>query len=128
MLDCIAVGLGGFIGSVLRHLAGKLPLGGAAQGFPLATLLINVLGSFAIGLIAALAARRPELDARLLLFARVGLCGGFTTFSTFSLETLELIEGGQYAIAGAYALVSVVLCVAGVLVGKVLARALMPTG
>ena len=49
-------------------------------------------------------------------------------FSTFSLETLELIEGGQYAIAGAYALVSVVLCVAGVLVGKVLARALMPTG
>lgn len=68
------------------------------------------------------------LSREAVLFLKVGLCGGFTTFSTFSLETLELIEGGQYAIAGAYALVSVVLCVAGVLVGKVLARALMPTG
>ena len=68
------------------------------------------------------------LSREAVLFLKVGLCGGFTTFSTFSLETLGLIEGGQYAIAGAYALVSVVLCVAGVLVGKVLARALMPTG
>jgi len=93
------------------------------------TLLINFLGSVAIGAIvetSELAAGALSREA--VLFLKVGLCGGFTTFSTFSLETLELIEGGQYAIAGAYALVSVVLCVAGVLVGKVLARALMPTG
>ena len=93
------------------------------------TLLINFLGSVAIGAIvetSELAAGALSREA--VLFLKVGLCGGFTTFSTFSLETLELIEVGQYAIAGAYALVSVVLCVAGVLVGKVLARALMPTG
>ena len=123
MLDCIAVGLGGFIGSVLRHLAGKLPLGGAAQGFPLATLLINVLGSFSIGLIAALAARRPELDARLLLFARVGLCGGFTTFSTFSLETFELIRAGACGTAAAYAVLSAVLGVLAVLLAAALVKA-----
>ena len=123
MLDCIAVGLGGFIGSVLRHLAGKLPLGGAAQGFPLATLLINVLGSFAIGLIAALAARRPELDARLLLFARVGLCGGFTTFSTFSLETVELLRAGACGAAALYALLRAALCVLAVLLAHLLVKA-----
>ncbi len=123
MLDCIAVGLGGFIGSVLRHLAGKLPLGGASQGFPLATLLINVLGSFAIGLIAALAARRPELDARLLLFARVGLCGGFTTFSTFSLETFELLRAGSCGAAALYALLSAALCVLAVLLAHLLVKA-----
>ena len=76
---------------------------------------LGAMGRYGLGLIPL----GSELPLMTLLI---------TTFSTFSLETLELIEGGQYAIAGAYALVSVVLCVAGVLVGKVLARALMPTG
>ena len=66
------------------------------------------------------------LPREAVLFLKVGLCGGFTTFSTFSLETLELIEGGQWAVAGGYALTSVVLCVAGVLAGKLLARTLVP--
>ena len=117
---------GGALGAMGRYGLGLIPLGGE---LPLMTLLINFLGSVAIGAIvetSELAAGALSREA--VLFLKVGLCGGFTTFSTFSLETLELIEGGQYAIAGAYALVSVVLCVAGVLVGKVLARALMPTG
>ena len=122
MLDCIAVGLVGFIGSVLRHLAGRLPLGGVSRGFPLTTLLINVLGSFAIGLIAALAARRPGLDARVLLFARVGLCGGFTTFSTFSLETFELLRAGHYGMAALYAVLSAALCVLAVLLAQLLVK------
>ena len=93
------------------------------------TLLINFLGSVAIGaIVEASELAAGALPREAVLFLKVGLCGGFTTFSTFSLETLELIEAGQYAIAGAYALVSVVLCVAGVLVGKTLARALLPTG
>ena len=123
MTGLLCVGAGGALGAMGRYSLGLIPLGGE---LPLMTLLINFLGSVAIGAIAEtseLAAGALSREA--VLFLKVGLCGGFTTFS---LETLELIEGGQYAIAGAYALVSVVLCVAGVLVGKVLARALMPTG
>ncbi len=114
------VGAGGALGAMGRYGLGLIPLGGE---LPLMTLLINFLGSVAIGAIvetSELAA--GDLSREAVLFLKVGLCGGFTTFSTFSLETLELIEGGQYAIAGASGLVSVVLCVAGVLVGKVLAR------
>ena len=122
MLDCIAAGPGGFIGSVLRHLAGRLPLGGVSRGFPLATLLINVLGSFAIGLIAALAARDPGLNPRLVLFVRVGLCGGFTTFSTFSLETFELLRAGHYGMAALYAVLSAALCVLAVLLAQLLVK------
>lgn len=126
MMGLLCVGAGGALGAMGRYGLGLIPLG---SELPLMTLLINFLGSVAIGAIvetSKLAAGALSREA--VLFLKVGLCGGFTTFSTFSLETLELIEGGQYAIAGAYALVSVVLCVAGVLVGKVLARALMPTG
>ena len=126
MMGLLCVGAGGALGAMGRYGLGLIPLG---SELPLMTLLINFLGSVAIGAIvetSELAAGALSREA--VLFLKVGLCGGFTTFSTFSLETLELIEGGQYAIAGAYALVSVVLCVAGVLVGKVLARALMPTG
>ncbi len=127
MMGLLCVGAGGALGAMGRYGLGLIPLG---SELPLMTLLINFLGSVAIGAIvetSELAAGALSREA--VLFLKVGLCGGFTTFSTFSLETLEAHrEGGQYAIAGAYALVSVVLCVAGVLVGKVLARALMPTG
>lgn len=126
MIGVLCVGAGGFIGAVGRYGLGLIPL---APGLPLMTLLINFAGSVLIGAVveaAALAAGALPREA--VLFLKVGLCGGFTTFSTFSLETLDLIEGGQYALAGAYALASVVLCVAGVLAGKMLARALVPVG
>lgn len=121
MLNCIIVGLGGFAGSVLRYLAGKLPLG-STTGFPVNTLLINVLGSFVIGLIAALGAKYSGLDSRLVLFLKVGLCGGFTTFSTFSLETFELIRAGAYGTAAAYAVLSAVLGVLAVLLSAALVK------
>lgn len=124
MIGVLCVGAGGFIGAVGRYGLGLIPL---APGLPLMTLLINLVGSVAIGAVvetAELAAGALPREA--VLFLKVGLCGGFTTFSTFSLETLDLIEGGQYVVAGAYALASVVLCVAGVLAGKMLARTLVP--
>lgn len=124
MIGVLCVGAGGFIGAVGRYGLGLIPL---APGLPLMTLLINLVGSVLIGAVvetAELAAGALPREA--VLFLKVGLCGGFTTFSTFSLETLDLIEGGQYVVAGAYALASVVLCVAGVLAGKMLARALVP--
>lgn len=122
MLDCLAVGLGGFAGSVLRYLAGRLPLQ-SPEGFPYATLIINVLGSFAIGLIAAVAAKRADIDPRLVLFLRVGLCGGFTTFSTFSSETFSLLRAGSYGGAAAYVLLSVLLGVLAVFLAHALVKA-----
>lgn len=122
MLDCLAVGLGGFAGSVLRYLAGRLPLQ-SPEGFPYVTLMINVLGSFAIGLIAAVAAKRADIDPRLVLFLRVGLCGGFTTFSTFSSETFSLLRAGSYGGAAAYVLLSVLLGVLAVFLTHALVKA-----
>ena len=124
MMSVLCVGAGGFVGAVSRYGLGLIPL---ASGLPLVTLLINLVGSVVIGAVAEAASLTPTaLPREAVLFLKVGLCGGFTTFSTFSLETLELIEGGQWAVAGGYALASVVLCVAGVLAGKLLARMLMP--
>ena len=126
MMGLLCVGAGGALGAMGRYGLGLIPLGGE---LPLMTLLINFLGSVAIGAIvetSELAAGALSREA--VLFLKVGLCGGFTTFSTFSLETLELIEGGQYAIAGDAQNDADQGVGAGVLVGKVLARALMPTG
>lgn len=124
MMSVLCVGAGGFVGAVSRYGLGLIPL---ASGLPLVTLLINLVGSVVIGAVAEAASLTPTaLPREAVLFLKVGLCGGFTTFSTFSLETLELIEGGQWAAAGGYALASVVLCVAGVLAGKLLARTLVP--
>ena len=118
----IAVAAGGALGSVARYLLGAL-LAPRAPGFPGVTLAINVSGSLLLGALAvALAgpAHSPAVRAGLT----VGLCGGYTTFSTFSLETLALLEQGSYARAGAYAAASVVLSVAAALAGAALARLL----
>ena len=113
ILNCFIVGLGGFVGSVLRYLVSLGPLR-HESGFPLVTLGINVLGAFALGLIMALAGRSPSLDPRTLLFLKVGICGGFTTFSTFALEAQGLLSGGKLWAAVLYMLLSVVLCVGAV--------------
>ena len=105
MIDCLAVGVGGFVGSVARYLAGKIPVPNPAA-FPINTLLINIAGSFVIGCLAALASRNAPIHPRLMLFLKVGICGGFTTFSTFSLETSELIRSGAYTAAVLYVLLS----------------------
>lgn len=123
LLNCLAVGLGGFVGSVARYLCGLLAPG---AGFPWATLGINLVGSFALGAIACMAAAAPGFDERLALFLRVGLCGGFTTFSTFSVEAMQLFQDGNWAAGGAYALLSCALCIAGAFAGDAAARLLAP--
>src|SRR5206468_2025443 len=90
------IAVGGALGTVFRYLIGGPITALVAGRFPLGTLVINVLGSFAIGLFSRSflhSQATPELRAALT----VGLCGGFTTFSTFSLETFGLLEGGLYA-------------------------------
>lgn len=115
--NCIFVGLGGGAGAICRYLMGMLPI--LQRGtFPLATLTINLLGSFLIGLIAQKTQGPAGLDPNLVLLLKVGFCGGFTTFSTFSLESLTLLEEGKWGMFALYALLSLVLCIAGAALGK----------
>lgn len=114
MLNCLVVGIGGFIGSVLRYLAGLIPVKETAV-FPIKTFLINIAGCIAIGCIAWLIMKHVTLNPRLVLFLKVGICGGFTTFSTFALETADLIQDGHGWTAFLYALLSLAVGV-GVIV------------
>lgn len=113
------VALGGALGSVARYACSGLAARWLGLGFPWGTLLVNVVGSFAIGLLASLATPdgRPWLDTEARAFVIVGILGGFTTFSSFSLETLTLARGGAAGAAGAYVLASVVICLAAAWVG-----------
>ena len=117
LLNCVFVGLGGAAGSICRYLLGLLPLK-PASGFPAITLCINIAGAFALGLIGALAGKYAKLNPQLLLFLRVGVCGGFTTFSTFSLESFTLLERGKWLLCGGYMFLSVALCLLGVALGQ----------
>ena len=83
MLNCLFVGIGGFIGSVCRYLIGLIPVSENTE-FPIKTLCVNVIGSFLIGLIAFSVQGGKNIDPRMVLLLKVGICGGFTTFSTFS--------------------------------------------
>lgn len=120
--NCLFVGCGGFLGSVLRYLFSLIEVDG--WEFPLITLGINVVGSFSILFFTGLFARSIPIDSHLLLFLRVGLCGGFTTFSTFSAETLGLIESGNIPLAVGYAAASCILCVIAALLGEIAASAM----
>ena len=119
--------LGSALGGLARYWLGVLVAGITGAAFPWGTLLINVLGSLVIGLFAAATGERglfsnfgATVDLR--AFVMVGLCGGFTTFSAFSLQTLELLQAGRHAAAVFYMLGSVVSCVLAVWMGWMLGR------
>lgn len=113
----ILVGLGGAIGAMLRYGAG-VSLGSLANGFPVATFAVNLAGSIAMGLlIGILAKTTPQYQNEIRLFLAVGIFGGFTTFSSFSLDAFRLLERGDYLLAGLYILGSVALGIAGLAMG-----------
>ena len=116
-INCLFVALGGAVGSVSRYLLGLLPVK-AAAGFPLTTLVINVTGAFLIGFLTALAGKHTGFDPRLMLLLKVGLCGGFTTFSTFCNETVQLMQGGRTALAALYVVLSLALGAGAVFAGQ----------
>ena len=120
MTSLLFVALGGALGAAGRYGLSLLPWKGA---FPLLTLLTNFLGAVAIGFLSGLFSQRL-LGERGKLFWQTGVCGGFTTFSTFSLEAVTLFQNGKYLLGGAYIRASVALCVAGVLLGQALAQML----
>lgn len=120
----LAVAVGGAIGSVARFwLTGAMTALTGAR-FPWGTLLINVLGSCVIGLVAGitLTSHRVGMHPDVRIFLMTGICGGFTTFSAFSLQTLELIQTGDLAPAFGYILGSVALCLLAVWFGWLLGR------
>lgn len=117
MLNCLAVGVGGFVGAVLRYLVSMIPLDKTGS-FPVNTLLINVLGAFAIGAITALGAKTAGLYPRLTLLLKTGICGGFTTFSTFALESVTLLQSGKSAAAVCYIVLSTLLSLGAVLLAE----------
>ena len=106
MTDCLIVAAGGAIGAVCRFLIGKLPID-SSDGFPMKTFIVNVFGCFLIGLVAALALKQFSAPPKLVLFLKVGICGGFTTFSSFALETSGLMEKGSYITAASYIILSI---------------------
>lgn len=120
MPDAIAVFLGGGLGSLGRWALTFVPWKTVGEaGFPLATLVTNVAGAFLIGVVVA-AAVPAGLSPRATLLLKTGVCGGFTTFSTFALETGDLIERGAYGVAAAYLVLSFVLGVAACLAAQAL--------
>lgn len=112
------VGFGSALGGMLRYALARwiIPVPG---GWPIATMTANVLGSFAIGFVAALLVlRAPENSENLRLLCMTGVLGGFTTYSAFALESGLLLAGGQSLRAAAYVVVTVVLCLTAVMAGR----------
>lgn len=107
IFECLMVGLGGFLGSVLRYLIGLIQLHETSV-FPINTFIVNILGTLLISMIAFYITKNVDYNENLILFLKVGLCGGFTTFSTFALETGDLIKSGNTTIAFLYVLLSVI--------------------
>ena len=119
MIKCLIVGAGGAIGAVLRYLIGLLPMN-PENGFPIKTFLINVIGCFIIGIIAAFV-DRTAINPNLVLLIKVGICGGFTTFSSFALETEGLLAKGQTGVALLYMISSIVCGVLAVFAAEKMA-------
>ncbi|NBC88819.1 MAG: fluoride efflux transporter CrcB [Alphaproteobacteria bacterium] len=116
------VALGGAIGAMLRFGVGLVVMRAVASSFPLGVLLVNVVGSFAMGFFAVYSFHRGL--QHLNPFVMTGVLGGFTTFSAFSLEAFTLYERGQITAAGLYVALSVVLSLVGLGIGVMIARGL----
>jgi CrcB protein len=121
----LAVAAGGALGSVARYLVGVGSGKLFGTDFPWGTLIINVTGSFLIGSFVGLFAAKWDLSQAMRIFLTVGICGGFTTFSTFSLDSYYLIERGQTLASFAYIMASVALSVGALIAALRLVRAVL---
>lgn len=119
--NIVVVGAGSFLGGAARYLV-SLAMKGISKGFPWATLAVNVIGCFLIGLLWGLFSRGANDGSNWALFLTVGFCGGFTTFSTFSKEALVMLQGGNVWGFAAYVALSVVVGVALVALGYYMVR------
>lgn len=121
-VNYVVVFLGAGLGGVLRHAVNVASVRWTGGQFPYSTLIVNVAGSLAIGLLAGWFAHRTGLDPQWKLFLATGILGGFTTFSAFSLDVALLIERNDHGLAALYVAGSVLLSIAAVLIGLLLFR------
>jgi CrcB protein len=126
LITYLWIALGSALGGVARYGCSLLIANWFGQTFPWGTLLVNVFGSFVIGFFATVTGPDGRLVAApdVRLFVTVGLCGGYTTFSSFSLQTMALVQDGEVVRAGMNVGASVVLCLASVWLGHIAAAAL----
>jgi CrcB protein len=123
----VSVGIGGAFGSILRYAVTVLAARWFGAGLPWGTLTVNLVGSFAIGVIFQFANTGAlGISPQVRIFVAVGILGGFTTFSSFTLDTLNLTRDGTTLVALGYVLASVVLGLAAVYLGTVTARLVSP--
>lgn len=120
----LAIGFAGFAGAVTRYVVGGWVYRLLPATFPFGTLAVNLVGSMLLGAVMELGAARTALDPQLRLVLGVGFLGAFTTFSTFSLETMNLLREGSVLMAGVNVAANVVLCLAAVWLGISLVRLL----
>lgn len=120
-MSIVFVAIGGALGAVCRYALSLLP---AVSDFPLWTFVTNVLGAFVMGFIIGLAEERKVLSPHATIFWKVGFCGGFTTFSSFSLETVRLLDKQVYGLALLYSASSVLACLVALICGRYLAARL----
>jgi len=125
MPTLFAIATGGAIGSILRHFMNSGVARLLGEGFPWGIMLINILGSFIMGCVVAYFAHAGNPSQEVRAFLTVGVLGGFTTFSAFSLDAVNLFERGAYAAGGLYVAASVLLAIGGLVTGMVLVRAVL---
>ena len=119
------VALGSAVGGVARVVLGSAVQARSAGAFPIGTFVVNITGSLLLGFLMRYLLASPTVSAEMRAMLTTGFCGGYTTFSTFSYETLMLIEAGDYRRAALYTTLSVVLAIGGTLVGVYAAGALL---
>jgi len=122
--NLLLIGAGGFIGSVARYLVSRLSTHIDWFSIPVGTLLVNVLGSLLIGFLIGISEKSPILTVELRMFLMVGLCGGFTTFSSFTGENLMLMRNGQFLPLFLYTGLSILLGFTAVYLGFISTRIL----
>ena len=117
--NILLIGLGGFAGSIARYFISRLNNHIEVLSIPIGTLVVNVLGSLLIGFLIGISEKSPILTVELRMLLMVGLCGGFTTFSTFTGENLMLMRNGQFLILFCYTGLSILFGFAAVYLGYV---------
>ena len=119
------IALGSALGGVGRYLVGALVQRTAETTFPTGTLAVNITGSFLLGLIIRYAIETPSVTPEMRAFLTIGLCGGYTTFSTFSFETARMMEDGEWTRAAVYVALSLLVSVGAMFLGFAAARQLI---